>query len=153
MPCSCRPRTRQAPARITRDSGGTPKPLLQKMIREVLQTGLDAPIVFAGDEHEPVSAADLARKPFKWLGRFALRIFLVHPVEHRETDCFGIDQLNVVAPVSQLLDHVLSQPDTHSIGTVGAIKEQGCGCSWQTSVGGAGPGKADMRFCTAHVCF
>src|SRR5262249_48188070 len=84
----------------------------------------DAPIVFAGDEHEPVSAADLARKPFKWLGRFALRIFLVHPVEHRETDCFGIDQLNVVAPASQLLAHVLSQPEHHPIRTVGALKDK-----------------------------
>src|SRR5262249_53481468 len=65
VPSGCRPHTGQTSARIARDRGGTPKPLLQEMIGEILQSGLDAPIVFAGDEHEPVGVADLASEPFK----------------------------------------------------------------------------------------
>ena len=68
------------------------------MIGEVFQSGLDAPIILAGDEHESVGVADLGSEPFKGLGSFALRIFLVPPVEHREIDRLGVDQLDVVAP-------------------------------------------------------
>jgi hypothetical protein len=77
------------------------------MIGEVLQSRLNAPIVFAGDEHEPVSVADLASEPFKGLGGFALPIFLIHSVEHREVGRLGVDQLDIVAPAPQSSDHKL----------------------------------------------
>ena len=124
VPCHAVAARAPASARIAHDRGGTPKPFLQKVVRKVLQSGLDAPIVLAGNEHEPVGAADLAREPFKGLGRFAFRIFLVHPVEHREADRLGVDQLDVVASASQPLDDILRQPDTHPIGTIGAVKDE-----------------------------
>jgi len=40
------------------------------------------------------------------LGRLALRIFLVHPVEYREADRLGVDQLDVIAPPAQPLDQL-----------------------------------------------
>src|SRR5262245_57154195 len=94
------------------------------MVREVLQSGLDAPIVFASDEHEPVGAADLVGELFKALGGFTLRIFLVHPVKHREVDRLCIDQLNVVAPTPQTIDHIFSESDSHAIGTIGAVEDE-----------------------------
>ena len=54
MPSGCRPGTGQTSARITHDRGGPPKPLLQEVIRQIFQSGLDTPIVFAGDEYESV---------------------------------------------------------------------------------------------------
>src|SRR5262245_17896690 len=94
------------------------------MIGEVLEPGLDAPIVFARYKHEPVSGADLAGKHLEGLRRFAFRIFLVHPVEHREIDRLGVDQLHVLTPMPQAIDHKLREPDTHPIGTIGAINDQ-----------------------------
>src|SRR5262245_10845376 len=65
VPGGCRPRTREAAGRIARNRGGPPKPLLQEIIGEVLQSRLNAPIVLAGDEHEAVGVADLAGEPAK----------------------------------------------------------------------------------------
>src|SRR5262249_29408150 len=72
----------------------------------------------------PVGIADLASEPFKRFGRFALRIFLVHPVEHRKIALLGVDQLDVVAPLAQPLDHILGEPDTHPVGAIGAVKDE-----------------------------
>src|SRR5215468_3884290 len=124
VPGGCRTRTRQTPARIARDCGGPPEPLLEEMIGEVLQSRLNAPIVFAGDEHEPVSVTDLASEPFKGLGGFALRIFLVHSVEDREVDRLGVDQLDIAAPAPQSSDYKLGEADTHPVRTVGAVKHE-----------------------------
>ena len=65
VPGCCRPRTGQTSGRVAHDRGGPPEPLLEEMIREVFQSRLDAPVVFAGDEHEPVGAADLAGELFQ----------------------------------------------------------------------------------------
>ena len=70
--------TGHAPRRITRDRGGSPKPLLQELIGQILQSRLDAPIIFAGDEPEPVGVADLAGQLFKRLGRVVLPVFRIH---------------------------------------------------------------------------
>src|SRR5262245_723281 len=54
-----RPARRKASGRIADDGGGPPEPLLQEMIREVFQPGLDSPVVFTRDEHETIGIADL----------------------------------------------------------------------------------------------
>ena len=74
-----------------------PEPFLEKMIRQVFQSGLDAPIIFAGDEDEAIRIANLAGQALKLLWRFSCRIFLVHAVEHRKVDRLGVDQFDVVA--------------------------------------------------------
>jgi len=83
--------TGHAPGRIIRDRGGSPKPLLQELIGQILQSRLDAPIIFAGDEPEPVGVADLAGQLFKRLGRVVLPVFRIHPVEPRKVDRLGIN--------------------------------------------------------------
>ena len=124
MPGGGGARAGQTSGRIADDRGGPPEPLLQEMIGEVLQPGLDAPVVFAGDEDEPVGAADLLRQLFERRGRLALRILLVHPVEHRKVDRLGVDQLDVVASAAQPLDHVFGEPDAHPVGTIGAVENE-----------------------------
>src|SRR5262245_36457056 len=133
VPRGCRPRTGEATGRIARNRGRPPKPLLQKMVGEVFQSGLNAPIILAGDEHEPVGAADLAGELRKGLGGISPRIFFEHPVEHRQVDRLGVDQLNVLTPAPQPPHHKLSEPDTHPVRTIGAIKNENamahCGSS------------------------
>ena len=53
-------RAGEAAGRVARDRRRPPEPFLEEMVGQVLQAGLDAPIVFAGDEDEGVGAADLA---------------------------------------------------------------------------------------------
>ena len=124
MPGGCRARTGQTTSGIADDRGGSPKPLLEEMIRQVLQSGLDAPVVLAGDEHESIGFADLAGQRLKGLGRLALWIFLVHPVEYRKVDCLGVDQLGLVASAPQLLDHISGEPDAHPVGSIGTVEDE-----------------------------
>jgi hypothetical protein len=42
----------------------------------------------------------------------ALRVFLVHPVEHRKVNRPGVNQLDVFAPPTQPVDQKLGEPDT-----------------------------------------
>ena len=53
---------RETAGRIAGDGGGAPEPLLEKMVGEVFQAGLHAPIIFAGDEDKAVGVADLCRR-------------------------------------------------------------------------------------------
>ncbi len=64
VPCQarCRARAGEAARRIAHDGRRTPEPLFEEMVGQVLQAGLNAPIVFAGDEHETVGVADLAAR-------------------------------------------------------------------------------------------
>jgi hypothetical protein len=61
------------------------------MVREILQSRLDAPIVFAGNEDESVGTANFLRQILKGRGGLALRIFLVYPDSTivRKTACHG----------------------------------------------------------------
>src|SRR5436190_8733248 len=92
------------------------------MIGEVFQAGLNAPIIFAGDEDKTVGVANLAGEFFEPLGRLALGIFLVHPVQHRQADRLGVDQFDVVAARAQALDNELREPDAHAIGAIRAVE-------------------------------
>ena len=56
---------------------------MKEVVGEVLQTGPDAPIVFAGDEDESVRRLDLLCQLLKRRGPMALRILFLHAVEHR----------------------------------------------------------------------
>src|SRR6202022_1682368 len=94
---------------------------------EVFQAGLHAPIIFAGDEHESVGLADLARQRFQRRRRRALRMLLVHAVEHREIDRLGIDQLDVATATLQPLHHEMRQPDSHPVGPVRAVEDEDAG--------------------------
>ena len=114
----------ETPGRIAGNGGGTPEPFLEEMIGEVLQARLDAPIIFAGDEHKAVGVADLAGELFQRRGRLALRIFLVHPVQHRQADRLGVDQFDIVAAAAQALDDELREPDAHAVGAVGAVEHE-----------------------------
>ena len=89
------------------------------MIRQVFQSGLDAPIIFPGDEYEAIRIANLGGQPLKLLGRLSRRIFLIHSVEHRKVDHLGVDQFNCVAPAPQSLDHEFREANTHPVGTIG----------------------------------
>src|SRR5262249_28433087 len=111
-----------------------------------------APIVLAGDEHEPVGVADLASEPLKGLRRFASRIFLVHPVEHREVDRLGVDQLDVFAAAPQPLDHKLGEPDTHPIGTIGAIEDENAVAHIGPPLASASPVCARMMYFAQPRC-
>src|SRR3974390_1969711 len=122
MPRGGTPPPGKTAGRVARDSSGTPKPLLQKMIGQIFQAGLNPPVVFASDENESVGIADLASQLFERERRLTLRIFFIHPVKHRETDCLGVDQLNVFVPAPQALDNEFSEPDAHPIRTVGAVE-------------------------------
>ena len=65
----------------------------------LLQPRLRAPVgVFAGHEDEAVGAADLLRERLQHLGRAALRVLLVHAVEHRQADHLGVDNAPGAAP-------------------------------------------------------
>ena len=94
------------------------------MIGEVFQSRLNAPVVFAGDEDEAVGAADLAREFFQRRRRLAFRIFLVHAVEHRQPDCLGVDQLDIVSPRAKALDDELRKADAHAVGAIRTVKHQ-----------------------------
>src|SRR6516162_4996628 len=122
MPRGCGPHTGQATGGIACDRSGSPEPFLQKMIREVLQTRLNAPVVFANDKDESVSIADFASNLFEHLGCLAARILLVHPIKHRKVDRFCIDQLDIAVPAAQPLDDEIGEPDTRAIRTVRAVK-------------------------------
>ncbi len=58
------PRASKPPGGVARDRRGPPEPFLEEMVGQVLQPGLNAPIVLAGDEQEAVGAADLVRPGF-----------------------------------------------------------------------------------------
>src|SRR5271156_3683364 len=92
------------------------------MICHVFQARLDAPIIFAGDENETVGASNLRREVFQYHGSRTFRVFLVHSIEHRQTDRFGIDQINVVSASAETLQHVIRKPNAHSVGSIGAVE-------------------------------
>jgi hypothetical protein len=94
------------------------------MVGEVLQSGLDAPVVLAGHEDEPVGGADVVRQFFEGRGGLALRILLVHPVEHRKVDRLGVDQLDVIPPLPEPLDDELGKADAHPVDTIGAVEDK-----------------------------
>ena len=94
------------------------------MIGEILQARLHAPIVFAGDEDKSVGVADLAGEFFQRSRRLAFRMFLVHPVQHRQADRPGVDQLDIVAAAAQALDHELRQADAHAVGPVRTVEHE-----------------------------
>src|SRR4051794_12931578 len=94
------------------------------MISQILQPGLDAPIVFADDEDEAVGPPYLPGQALEALRRLALRIFLVHSIEDREVDLLGVDQLHVVTPGSQPFDHVPSQPNAGAVGPIRTVEDK-----------------------------
>ncbi len=94
------------------------------MVGEIFQPGLNAPIIFAGDEHKTIGAADLAGELFENGGRRAFRIFLVHPVQHRQTHCLGVDQFDIVTTAAQSLDDEICKTDSHAVGPIGAVEHE-----------------------------
>ena len=56
--------------------------------------------------------------------RLALRVFLVHAVEHRQADRLGVDQLDVVAARLEAVDEIVRQADAHAVGAIGAVEDQ-----------------------------
>src|ERR1700722_2909849 len=94
------------------------------MIRQVFQSGLHTPIIFAGDEYEAIGFANLAGQALELLGRFSRRIFFVHSVEHRKVDRLGIDQLDIVAAAAKPLNHEFGKPDAHPVGAIGAVENE-----------------------------
>src|SRR3569623_2278910 len=59
VPCGRGAGTGEAAGGIARARRRAPEPFYEEVVGEVLQAPLTAPIVFAGDEHETVGAADL----------------------------------------------------------------------------------------------
>jgi hypothetical protein len=122
MPSGRGVRAGQTAARVAGYRGWTPVPLFEKMIRQVFQAGLDSPIIFGGNENETIRVSDLLREPFHCRGSRTLRIFFVHSIEHRQTDRLGIDQFDVVAAGAETFQHVIREPDAHSLGSIGAVE-------------------------------
>src|SRR3546814_1808237 len=81
------------------------------MVGQILEARLWSPIIFAGDEQEAVGGADLAGQFLHRRRRLALRIFLVHPVEHRQADRLRVDQLGAVAAVVDGVDQPARELD------------------------------------------
>jgi hypothetical protein len=54
----------------------------------------------------------------------ALRVFLVHPVQHREIDRLSVNQLDNVATATQPLDQEIGQADSLSIRTIRSVKDE-----------------------------
>jgi len=94
------------------------------MVGQVLEAGLDAPIVFAGDEHEGVGRLDLARQRLERRRGLALGIFLVHPVEHRQVERLRIDQFGRGAALRKGADEVIGEADALPVGPVRAVEDQ-----------------------------
>jgi outer membrane PBP1 activator LpoA protein len=94
------------------------------VVRQVLQAGLRAPVVFAGHEDEGVRGADLFRKRFHRRGRGAFGVLLVHAVEHRQVDGLGVDELRVGAARAQARHDEVREPHAHAVRAVRAIEHQ-----------------------------
>ena len=110
--------------RIADDGGRAPEPLFEKMVGEVFEAGLHAPIIFAGDEDKAIGTADFSRELFEHRRRLAFRVFLVHPVQHRQADRLGVDQFDIVAAAAQAFDDELRETDAHAVGAIGAVEDQ-----------------------------
>ena len=54
MPEEIGARSGEAPTRVTDHGGRPPKPFLEEMVGEILESGLHAPVVFTGNEHERI---------------------------------------------------------------------------------------------------
>jgi len=63
------------------------------VVGQILQARLGTPVVLADDEDEGVRRPDLRGERFDSRRRGAFVILLVHPVEHRQADRAGVDQL------------------------------------------------------------
>jgi len=125
----------RASGRIAHDRGRPPKPSSRKWSVRFFSPGWTPQLYSPVTNTNPFGVADLARELLERRGGLAFRVFLVHPVEHRQVYRLGVDQLDLVAPAAQPLDHELGEPDTHPIGTIGSVERRGCGCcSWRTSV-------------------
>src|SRR5258706_4836680 len=150
-------RARKTAGRIAGDGGGTPEPLLEKMIGEILQSRLHAPIVFAGDEDKALGIADLAGEFFQRGGCGAYRIFLVHPVQNRQSDRLGVDQLDLVAATAQALDHELREPNAHAVGPVRTVEHENAMAHGTSTLSRLGcppsPSRALMPLEILHLAF
>ncbi len=114
----------------------------RKMVGQVLQPRLNAPVVLTGDEDERIGLANVLCKFFQRRRGRADRIFLVHAVEHRQVDCLGVDQHGIGAEVVQLPEKIPGEADAQPVGAVGAVEDEdavGHGISLRCSgrVGGA----------------
>jgi hypothetical protein len=94
------------------------------MVGKVLQPRLHTIIIFTGDKDKPVRAADLSGKFFKHGGRLTLWVLLVHAVQHRQSDCFGIDQFDVLAARPKTVDDEPRKPNAHPVGAIGAVEHE-----------------------------
>ena len=124
VPRDACPSAGEASRGIAGDRRGAPEPFFQEMVGQVLQPRLDAPIIFADHEHERVGGADLRRQRLERGRRGARGIFLVHPVEHRQIDRPGVDQLGHGAPRGERPHEIRRQPDPLAIRAVGAVEDQ-----------------------------
>src|SRR6185437_1470527 len=110
--------------RIADDGRRPPEPFLEEVIGEILLSRLHAPVVFAGDEQEGIRAADPGSQLLQRRWRSTRRIFLEHAIEHRQTDCFGVDQLGLLTALVQLAKHEVRQPNALAVAPVGAIEDE-----------------------------
>jgi hypothetical protein len=94
------------------------------MVGQILQSRLRPPIIFAGDEDEAVGGDNLLRQCRHRGRRLALRIFLVHAVEHGEADRPGVDQFGTVAARADRIDQPVRQLDALPVAAVAAIKDE-----------------------------
>ena len=124
MPEQIGPRTRQSSGGIARDGCRPPKPLFEEMIGQVLQPGLHAPIIFPRHEDKGIGCPNPVRKRLHRLWRRTRGIFLVHPVEHRQSNRLGIDQLGVFTASPKPGHDKVGKPNSQTIGPVRAVEDE-----------------------------
>ena len=73
---------------------------------------------------KPSALRILPGERFQRRRRFALRIFLVHAVEHRQADRLGVDQLDIVAARAQAVDDEIRKANAHAVGPVGTVEHE-----------------------------
>jgi len=99
---------RNAGARIARDSRRPQNQCSRKWSVKFLRPGC-TPQYILRSRRRRVGGADLVRKRLHLRRRMSLRIFLVHPIEHRQADRLGVDQLDVLAAPAKGGDQIVGE--------------------------------------------
>src|ERR1700683_4726920 len=97
MPLSPRSDARQPAAGVAGDRGRAPKPFLKEVIREVLESGLNPPVVLSDDKDEGVGGANFGSQRLHFRRCSALGIFLVHSIKDWKPDVLRVDELDGLA--------------------------------------------------------
>src|SRR5271170_1642333 len=118
MPKGARSGASKSAGGVAGNSGGTPKPFLEKMVGEVLETRLHPPVVLSDDKDEGVGSADFGSQSLHGRRCCAPGILLVHSIEDGKSDAFRVDKLNGLTSFAKAFHDEIGESDTQTICTV-----------------------------------